>query len=416
MNEETYCVLPYNHLSISPTGEIRPCCNYNIHTQEFRDTDWQFLNVLDIKNLEDLLGAKPHVELRKDIACGHKHSFCDRCWVVEDGGGTSYRNNWNDHFDAQTPEKFQREVSIKYLEMTLGNKCNIQCRMCNPWSSNMWASDIIKHPELDSIWHTRDKIGAQNFEWYNDPNFDNLMEQIIPTLEHLNMLGGEPLFNSKYYEILQLIIDSDRADQISLQFNTNMLSIQDKVFPMWEKFKSVSINMSCDGVGAVNEYVRWPGKWSKWERNLIRAIELQKSMGTIGYKQKLQLQVHSTMSSLTWLDLGNLYAYTKEVPIEFNLPFLIQVNQPAYMDAIHLPEDIKQQGYDQAMVGINNSEAAQWSKDNNKSLLDHVMNTTANPELWNTFIIETNKLDKVRNSSILDVVPEYKKYWHYDSE
>jgi len=45
-------------------------------------------------------------------------------------------------------------------------------------------------------------------------------------------------------------------------------------------------------------------------------------------------------------------------------------------------------------------------------LLEHVMNTERNPDLWEMFINETNKLDKVRNQSILTYVPEYQEYWH----
>jgi len=117
------------------------------------------------------------------------------------------------------------------------------------------------------------------------------------------------------------------------------------------------------------------------------------------------------MSSLTWLDLANLYEYTETLDIWPNLPFLIAVNQPAYMDAVHLPDAIKQKGYDAATAVLNNSNALDWEKTNNQALLDHVMNTPRDPEQWNTFIDYTNRLDKVRNQSILDVIPEYKDYW-----
>ena len=246
-----------------------------------------------------------------------------------------------------------------------------------------------------------------NFEWYDHPNFDRIFEEIIPTLKHLNMLGGEPLFVPKYYELLQRIIDSGRAPEVSLQFNTNMLAVQDKVFDLWKHFMQININMSCDGVNGVNEYVRWPGKWSKWERNLQKVINWSKQMEP----GKWILQVHSTMSSLTWLDLANLYEYTQTLDIEIKLPYLIQVNQPAYMDAIHLPDAIKQKGYDAAVSVLNSSSAPEWEKANNQALLDHVMNQDRDPAKWEQFIEHTNKLDRVRKQTILDVIPEYKDYW-----
>ena len=404
MDINTYCVLPYNHLSIDPVGQIRPCCNYNFHHRAYPKDEWPFKRIQDCDG--GILDAMPHQELRKDVEAGKRHTFCNRCWVVEDGGGYSYRNNWNEWFDTKTPETFQREIRIEYLEMTLGNKCNIQCRMCNPWSSSMWADDIHKHPELNTIWQSN--LQGLDFEWYNHPNFDRVFEEILPTLKHLNMLGGEPLFVPKYYDILQRVIDTGRAHEVSLQFNTNMLAVQDKVKDMWREFKQVNINMSCDGVEAVNEYVRWPGKWSKWQRNLDRVIGWSKEIG----QDKWVLQLHSTMSSLTWLDLANLFEYSQTLDIGYEVPFLIQVNQPHHMDAIHLPDAIKQQGYETAQRVLDVSEAKPWEQANLLGFMDHVMQNERDPEQWDTFISETNKLDRVRNSNILDVIPEYTEYWH----
>ena len=135
MDINSYCVLPYNHLSIDPVGQIRPCCNYNFHHKAYPKDEWPFKTIQSCGN--GILDALPHQELRKDVEENKRHTFCNRCWIVEDGGGYSYRNNWNEWFDTKTPETFQREIRIEYLEMTLGNKCNIQCRMCNPWSSSM---------------------------------------------------------------------------------------------------------------------------------------------------------------------------------------------------------------------------------------------------------------------------------------
>jgi|TARA_B100001094_G_scaffold21416_1_gene18088 radical SAM protein with 4Fe4S-binding SPASM domain len=407
MEEETYCVLAYNHLSIDPQGQVRPCCNYNFHKQSFRDTKWKFKSIWNSDNLADLLTGQPHVELRKDIEKNHKHTFCDRCWVSELNGGESYRNMWNDIFKCGTKDKFQHEIKIEYVEFTLGNKCNIQCRMCNPWSSSMWADEIYKNPQLD-FWDTAPHLNKDKFEWYYTPQFDKIFAEILPTLKHVNMLGGEPLFNAKYYEILQHIIDSGRSKDIVVQFNSNMLAIQSKVYDLWKQFKSIHINMSCDGVEGVNEYVRWPGKWSKWERNLNRVFELQQELG----EDKLRLQVHSTLSSLTWLDLGNLYNYTATLPIGPTLPFLIQVTQPAQMDAIHLPQSLKDKGYEQAITAIENADAEDWEVSNNRSLLEHVMNTERDPDKWEQFIVETNQLDKVRKQSILSFIPEFEEYWH----
>ena len=77
---------------------------------------------------------------------------------------------------------------------------------------------------------------------------------------------------------------SGRAEEISIQFNTNGLAIQDKSKESWNRLKKVGFNLSCDGIGAVNEYVRWPGKWSKWERNMNKLKTWRKELGKINWE------------------------------------------------------------------------------------------------------------------------------------
>ena len=60
---------------------------------------------------------------------------------------------------------------------------------------------------------------------------------------------------------------------------------------------------------------------------------------------------------------------------------------------------------------LNESSAPDWEKANNQALLDHVMQHDRDPDKWKQFIEQTNRLDRVRNQSILDVIPEYKEYW-----
>jgi len=217
------------------------------------------------------------------------------------------------------------------------------------------------------------------------------------------------LFNSKYYEFLQRIIDSGRAHEVTVQFNTNLLALQDRAFDLWKEFKYVNANISCDGIDIVNEYVRYPGKWSKFTRNLEKIIDWQTRLGG---SEKLFLQIHTTMSSLTWLNLGELIKWCQALPPSMRAPFLIQVNQPSYMDCINMPEPIKKLGYEricESLVGLK-----PWESKNIFSLIEYVINTTGDPAKWEKMIIETNKLDRVRSSSILNIAPEYKDFWKDD--
>ena len=38
---------------------------------------------------------------------------------------------------------------ITYLDLTLGNICNLQCKTCNPWSSHNWLKEVKELPHQD---------------------------------------------------------------------------------------------------------------------------------------------------------------------------------------------------------------------------------------------------------------------------
>ena len=172
MNPDTYCVLPFNHLSIDPIGQVRPCCNYDIHSKTFKESGVPMDKIQDVDNPMDNLW---HKQLREDIKDGKRHSLCNRCWTVEDNGGYSYRQNFNDLFMKPEHEMYMgyteppTEIKIEYVEMTLGNKCNIQCRMCNPWSSSMWEEEVVHQPQLD-FWRTN--YDNLTFDWYDSDRFE----------------------------------------------------------------------------------------------------------------------------------------------------------------------------------------------------------------------------------------------------
>ena len=392
---DSFCILPYNHVSIDPTGQIRPCCNYNYQHKDFPMGN-KFPNILDIQDPNNFMEGPIHTWLKKDIESNKRHKFCNRCWMSEDGGSGSYRTTWNEIFKDSKPE-----IKIEYLELTLGNKCNIKCRMCNPWSSSLWAEDISKHPELN-YWKTN--MSEHNFEYYDTPQFNIFLDNILPTIKRINLLGGEPLIIDKYYEILERIIKLDRADQVSIQFNTNLLSLQNKNLVLWKKFKGITANLSCDGINELNEYIRYPGKWSVWIRNLKKIIEWKKELGS-----KLYLSIHSTLSSLTYMQMDKIYKWVYESDIEVKLPFVIYVNQPLYMDPIHLPDKIKQEGLKKQLAILDNMSLDVSSI---TSLLKYIIEQPRDQLQWDEFILHTKNLDAVRNQNILDYIPEFTEYWH----
>jgi len=306
------CVLPFNSVSIPATGELRPCCSA---------TESSYHVKIDNISVDEIINNKNGQALRSSFLKGKKPSTCNRCWEIEDIGNRSFRHTSNDDLyyglKSAIPIKLEKTVGfedIQYLDITLGNKCNLACRMCNATSSSLLAKQFIefkmyKGPELmDFSRETKDKIL-------------NLIHKSI-NLNTIYMLGGEPLINEFHDEIMELLIQKNRAKDIKIRYSTNLQVDVEKYIEMWSKFKFVDLNVSIDGSGSTYEYIRWPGKWEKIYRNLKKACEV--SQGT-----NFMPVIAVTSQNL---NAHNLYDLIKSVSEFTDLFYFIPVTGGNYLE------------------------------------------------------------------------------------
>jgi radical SAM protein with 4Fe4S-binding SPASM domain len=245
-----FCVLPFNSVSIAATGELRPCCNaYNSGFE---------IDVKDI-SVDEIINNKKIISLRESFKKDKTDSACDRCWNIEKIGNRSFRHVANEDksygLNSVIPIRKDTQISfedIQYLDITLGNKCNLACRMCNPYSSSLLAKQLIELKEyngsdlIDFSRSTKDKIL-------------DLINKAV-NLNSIYLLGGEPLINDFHDEIVDLLIKKDRAKNINIHYSTNLQVDIEKYLEMWGNFKFVDLNVSIDGSHQYYEYIRWPGK------------------------------------------------------------------------------------------------------------------------------------------------------------
>ena len=229
-----FCVLPFNSVSIAPNGELRPCCN--AYNSSFG------INVRDI-SLHEIINNDKITSLRNSFLKDVQNPSCSRCWQIEDMGNRSFRHVANN--DASygvksiIPVKKENKISfddIQYLDITLGNKCNLACRMCNPYSSSLLAKQLIDL-KLYSVDHLLD------FSRETKDKIIDLISKAV-NLNTIYLLGGEPLINEFHDEIVELLIKTDRAKTISIHYSTNLQIDIEKYLNMWAKFKFIDLNIS----------------------------------------------------------------------------------------------------------------------------------------------------------------------------
>ena len=419
--KDTFCALPFSHLSISPDGKQRICCNNN--TYPTFGPEKKLINVTDPDfNIRDAFNNPLHREIRTSMMRGEQHPTCFRCWEIENGGGESYRTSFNQMLrkkvESEVLPDMKEDGTIEnprfhYMEMTFGNKCNLRCRMCNPWSSVQW----LKEANQLGLWNV-DKAtlnDLEKFNWFENEGAREFLKSSLEFVDRLNFLGGEPLLIKEHLELLEECVRMGRANKIIIQYNTNLTYIPENIREIWRHFKLVDLNLSCDGFGDVNEYIRYPVKWDKWVEN-VRTISNWRS------NVNLNLSFHCTFQTLNMTRLTDFYDWVWNIGTELNLPrvpFMIYVTQPDYLDPRHAPQHIKEQvtaehqKYFEKVEKQNLTFVEKMWLSMLKGHLNTFRNATENSsEIWQKFIANTKIIDTSRQQNILTVAPAFSEYFH----
>jgi len=291
---DTFCLLPWVHLSTRPNGHMRVCCTANASSVG-PTNDREFGGEVGILKGED---GKPanlnHSDflsswnndymknVRLQMLNGEKPPSCLKCYKEEEAGHNSKRMwetaYWAQRVDvdemvANTAEDGSIPPKISYIDMRFGTKCNLKCVMCSPHDSSLWVKDWQElYPQIENetlkqtmMWANKGQVDHASYNWHkNNPVFWEQLYEQIPHMKQLYFAGGEPLIIDEHYTLLERVIDMGYAKNIELRYNSNGVEWRDDLFELWSHFKLVRFHYSVDDIGERNDYVRYP---SKWERN-----------------------------------------------------------------------------------------------------------------------------------------------------
>jgi len=412
-----FCSHLFTSLSFDHMGQVRVCCNnYEIPTGEN-------LEPIDVYsenfNVADAFNSDLHVRIRQNILENKQDESCSRCWQTEDNGAESYRTIWNSTLsggylkgimlDSVDKEGVINKPFITFLDFTLGNKCNLVCRMCNLNNSNQWdlESDLLN---LKIPWDYPSTTLPVDEKFLEDDFFmKNFMH-----LKHINFLGGEPLIVDEHYEFLKKCIKFEVAQNIILSYTTNLTVIKKELLGLWENFRHVSVGVSVDGVEKVNDYIRYPSKWKNIQKNVEKISTFKDNIS-------MDLQIHSTFQLLNVFDYDKLLEWTFSLgDLGFwRLPFGNWVSYPEYYDAKLLPKDLKEVAIEKMNKFLDSKKDVIWDIgeqqwlgifESNLKTLEETFDEDDEQEYLKTIKKYTKLLDLNRGQHIKDYIPELEKF------
>jgi len=298
---DTFCPLPWISLEASPIGTVRPCCLADVELLNVND---ERIRVTEVP-LADIQNNPQLITMREQFLKGDKPKECRRCWAVEKSGGTSKRMHTLDRLEdilADETEWTTEAKELKFLDLKLGNICNLACRICGSWSSSTYAGEELKELPYEARNFSFAKVMVKEGAWPRDKNsnFWNELDFHADEIRYLEFTGGEPFMIKEHFEFLQKLVDRNLAKNIEIHYNTNGTIYPDQYVDLWNNFKLVEIAISIDDIGERFEYQRHGAKWNAVQENLYRFIKLHDDYN------KIQLQICTTVN------IFNVY-YLEEV-------------------------------------------------------------------------------------------------------
>jgi sulfatase maturation enzyme AslB (radical SAM superfamily) len=287
--------------------------------------------------------------------------LCNMCYHEEQMGSSSKRTNENlkscivqSNFDRTynaSPDLALFEYSVVNNGLTnclrptsyhisLGNECNLACKMCAPTASSKLAVQMIKEG-------TYSGPALQN--WTQDEHAWNHIVDYISSTENLkfiHLIGGEPLLNPRFEQLIDQLL-ADKKTDIYLGFTTNGTVFNHNIMHKLEQFRHVDVGVSIECMGKLNDLVRSGSTTQVVLDNIDQYLTYRRT----GH---VYVTVRPVPSALTVHTLDELYKWcvTRELDVMTNI-----LVSPEYQQISQLPTDIKQRLLSQYETWIHSDPA-----------------------------------------------------------
>lgn len=315
MNINTFCVVPFLGGCIKPNGQVSACC-------QSRDP-----RTADHVDMVQWFTSAEMDQFRRALYTGKKHPWCQRCWDSQDIGQESLRHTYNKAlFDKEAKRiimdsvinEYRVDGQIRFLDLKLGNLCNLKCMMCGPESSSRIQSEWKKHREWFPL--VEETIGV-DFTWPEQQSFRELILPHVANMKYVKFTGGEPMLNPYIDDILGAL-----PDDCLVHITTNLTVLDDYKIQQLKRFKKLWISASVDAIGKLYEIIRFPGTWSTIEQNTAQVIE-QLPLANFSFS--------ITVSTLSILRIDETINSLKKLNTQIGL---VAVDQPNYMTLNAVPD------------------------------------------------------------------------------
>ena len=390
---ESFCVLPWVNITVDPDGAIKPCCISHDYIKKEDGTKFN----LGYDSIDDIYNSKEYVELRQKMLDNEYISGCDVCYHNEKTGRQSRRLINNEQYKDVVPTTTESNLKIKFFDLRFGNLCNLKCRMCSPANSNQIAKEIteINNEEYSKFYPLFD---LDSEEWWETNTFDENIKSQVDNIDTIYMTGGEPTVIEKNFDIMGELIELDKSKDITLIINTNLTNTNPKFYQYLPNFKSVILQLSIDGYEGVQEYLRYPSRFSQIDESIHKLIEME----------NVKLWATPVIQIGNLNKIVDLFKYFEDINIKENKPLIdirpILLQDPQHMNIDYLPKDFKQKAFAKVFMWMLND--CKWQsqifKDTVNALKARCQEESKDINMLKEYVKFNNLLDNHRGQTLAD--------------
>lgn len=380
---KTMCLFPWSAAAIKPSGMATPCCRFNISDPA------SFKNESNINT--DFRNNSTWVETRQLMLLGEKVPSCVRCYKDESSGVESMRmislKNYINGSSSIIIPKDEIILPLNFLEIAFSNLCNLACVSCNRSYSTTWAVEDYKNGRLP--------INAKSLIEH-----DSALSHVdLSNVSLLKIIGGEPFMDQKRF--INLLNRMDLKNLTIIISTNGTVLPNDELKNLIEKCKSVILSVSLDGIGSVNDWYRWPSKFSKVTSTIDQYNNWWNN------NNKFLLEVHTVINLYNIWTLDEIIQFMNQYP-SWSMDF-DWINFPAWQSISIIPNNLKEPlikqlniWYDTIIPNLSFRKANPF-----KVSIDRLNDN--NTSTWEEFKSKSFSLANERNLDLLKMIPFLEK-------
>lgn len=281
-HNDSYCPELWQRIFINQVNDqwhVKPCCYAT-------PTELNSMMIQDGSRIFEIYNNNPNIQnIRQKNLEGIWDPGCLICKRNEDSMGASGRT----HALEQLQDNI---VESSYVDLNLGNLCNLACAICDPNSSTSWVPiyDRMNDEKWSSI-----KYIHKNRPEINDPAW-------FSKIRRLQLQGGEIFLQPNYINFFRNLSQHRNLRDIEVRIFTNgTVRPNPELWNLLQQVGHVSLYVSVDDIGKRFEYQRHGAAWNTVIENIQWFIEHA--------GENFELGIHPTYSILNVYYLDELVDY-----------------------------------------------------------------------------------------------------------